>query len=267
MQDLSNENIIHFKNNDVEYIQFRKLLENTNICHAFTCKGNGDFDFSEYSPNLIDNYKKICESLKVDYKNIIKPHQTHTDNIVCIEEKTSDNIEIYPGYLENVDGLITNKPNIIFSTLYADCTPIYLYDTKEKVIAIIHSGWQGTVKKIGSKAVNIMKNKYGSKAENILCFIGPTIRRCHFEVEDDVKNRFIESFGNDENMILNHPKEGKYYIDTVYANTKELLKQGIKKENIIDSKICTVCNKDRFFSYRGNTRETGRMTAIIGLKE
>lgn len=203
--------------------------------------------------------------MNLSYKNVVRPTQTHTDTIVSLESKYTQDIEISPKQLNDVDGLITNKTNIILSTRYADCTPLFFFDPVKKVIASVHSGWKGTVKKIGLKTINKMIKEYGSKPENIIVCIGPTIRGCHFEVSDDVRKMFENAFGIDEKMIKSSVDEGKYYINSVYANTKTFHEAGIKKENIIDSEICTVCSKDKFFSFRGNNKESGRMVALICL--
>ena len=94
--------------------------------------------------------------MNLSYKNVVRPTQTHTDTIVSLESKYTQDIEISPKQLNDVDGLITNKPNIILSTRYADCTPLFFFDPVKKVIASVHSGWKGTVKKIGLKTINKM---------------------------------------------------------------------------------------------------------------
>lgn len=274
MQNLSNNNIIHVIKDDVEYIQFKKLLEYKDIIqHCFTLrlnkKNDKEFDFAvniQNRNNSIQNYKTICNYLDLNYNNVIRPIQTHTNNVVALEEKFTDKIDIYPKELQDVDGLITNKKDIILATGYADCTPLLFFDPIKNVIANSHSGWQGTVKKIGTKTLEKMINEYGSNPKDIIVCIAPTIRECHFEVEADVKEKFEEAFGVDANIVKKAQIPKKYYINTVNANKKALLQIGIKQENIIDSNICTVCNKDKFFSYRGNNKEEGRMTLVISLK-
>jgi len=271
MKVLDNENIVHVKADNIEYIQFKRLLEYDNIIkHAFTCKiedSKDEFDFSSdenNNRNAIENYKKICTKLGLNYNNVIRPIQTHTNIVECIDRKYSDTINLYPMELKNVDGLITDKKNIVLCTRYADCTPLYFFDPKKRVIGNVHSGWRGTVSKIGKNCIEKMIGMYNCNPKDIIICIGPTIRECHFEVEDDVKILFEQSFGNDKDIIKNGKDEGKYYINTVSANIKSFLELGILPENIIDSKICTVCNKDKFFSYRAK-KEAGRMTAIISL--
>ena len=169
----------------------------------------------------------------------------------------------------DTDGLTTNKKDKVLSLTFADCTPIYLYDKKQKVIANIHSGWRGTVKKIARKSVKFMKEKCSSNTEDIVCVIGPTIRKCHFEVKQDVRDIFYNEFNYMENIddIIKYNEQTKtYFIDTVEINKNLLKEEGILEENIVDSKVCTYCNSNIIHSYRKDGKESGRNTALICLK-
>lgn len=269
MIDLSNENIVHIKKQGLEYIQFRKLLEYKDILtHCFTLKPL-DFGHNSNYENKKDvvtnNYKLICDELKIDYKNIVRPYQTHT-NIV---KELGEDVGIFLKDYIDVDGIITNKQNRILSLTYADCTPIYLFDPIKKAIGNIHSGWKGTAKSIAEKSIEKMIEIYESNPKDIICAIGPTIRNCHFEVEEDVKEIFKNEFKAMENIITIgqiKDRKQKYYIDTVKINKNMLIQMGLREENIIDSKICTVCNSDLIHSYRKDGSESGRNTSLIMLK-
>ena len=176
---------------------------------------------------------------------------------------------VFNGNFIDIDGLTTDKENKALSLTFADCTPIYLFDKSKKIIGNIHSGWQGTVKKIAKKSIEFMKQKYNSNPEDIICAIGPTIRKCHFEVQKDVKDMFYNEFKYMENIdnIIKYNEETKtYFIDTVAINKNLLKEEGILEENIIDSKICTFCNSNIMHSYRKEGNKAGRSTAIICLK-
>jgi len=169
----------------------------------------------------------------------------------------------------DTDALTTNKKDKILSLAFADCTPIYLLDKNQKVIANIHSGWKGTVKKIAKKSVEFMKEKYNLNPKDIICVIGPTIRKCHFEVKQDVKDIFYNEFKTMQNIddIIKYNEQTKtYFIDTVEINKNLLKEEGIPEENIIDSKICTYCNSNIMHSYRKEGEKSGRNTALICLK-
>lgn len=169
----------------------------------------------------------------------------------------------------DTDGLITNKKDKILSLTFADCTPIYLFDKNQKIIGNIHSGWRGTTKKIAKKAVAFMKQKCNSNPEDTICVIGPTIRKCHFEVKQDVRDIFYNEFKYMQNIddIIEYNEETKsYFIDTVAINKNLLKEEGILEQNIIDSKVCTCCNSSIIHSYRKEGKKSGRNTALICLK-
>lgn len=256
MEDLSNESVVHIRKDGIEYLQFRRLLEyKEKLKHCYTLK-NLNF---RHKPKEDENYKKVCKALDLNYENIVHPHQTHT-NIVEVVDEESDSSDF-----DNVDGLITNKNNKILSLSFADCTALLLYDPIKNVIGDIHSGWRGTVSKIGKVAVEKMISEYGCNPEDIICCIGPTIRKCHFQVEDDVKDLFLNAF-QDESIIRKDKiidGKQKYYIDSVKANIKMLKNCGLKEENIIDSGICTVCNSNSLHSYRAHKSNAGRNAAIM----
>ena len=267
MIDLSNENVIHIKDRELEYLQFRKLLEyKDKVTHCFTLK-DLDFysnnNFYENEENVKKNYEKICSKINLDANNIVRPLQTHTN---CVKNIFNE-IGIFPKGLENVDGLITNQKNKILSTIYADCTPIFLYDKSKNIIGNIHSGWKGTVSKIVGVAIKNMIEDYRSNPNDIIACIGPTIRKCHFEVDEDVKELFKKSFNTSQIIYKGEIKEGKqkYFIDTVSANIMTMKSLGLKDENIIDSKICSVCESRLIHSYRVDGKEAGRCTSLISL--
>ena len=140
------------------------------------------------------------------------------------------------------------------------------------MIGNIHSGWKGTVQKIAQKGLLKMIKEYESDVKDIICCIGPCIGMCHFEVGEDVKEIFEDTFsylGNLENIIKKGEKkeEGqKYFIDTTLINRMLLEEIGVPSTNIIESNICTVCNRQYIHSYRADREFSGRNTAIIGLK-
>ncbi len=275
MKDLTNDIIVHKNINGTEFIQFRRLLKFPNLKHCYTLRKNGinvqvkDGDKTE----LLESYKKVVDSLnsdenkkskkQFDISNIVKPHQTHTDKVEVVNSSSDT--------FEEVDGVITNKENILLCTSSADCTSLFFYDDEKKVIGDVHSGWRGTLQKIGKKAVEKMISEYDCKPENIICCISPCIKKCHFEVEEDVmqmfKNEFDYTGRIDEIIEKGKVVDGiqKYNIDTTLINKIILAEVGLKESNIIDSNICTVCDSDLFHSFRADGEASGRNGAFIGM--
>ena len=278
--DLSNENIIHVKTKNNEYIQFRKLLEYKDILtHAYSLGINLNFRTStikkeklpdeEYN-HALNSYKLLCNSIDCDYKNLVKTNQEHTDCVKKVNKKIKGgepdfNLKEYFA----TDGLITDKKDLILSTTNADCILLLFFDPVKKVIANTHSGWKGTLQRISVKTVKKMKEEYGCNASDIICCICPSIRKCHFEVEKDVKDLFEKEFKDLENLndiIEEKVRNEKWNIDTVLINQMILEKIGLKKENIIDSGICSVCNSNIIHSFRVEKEGYGLNTALISLK-
>lgn len=262
---LFNKEIVIVKNGNTRYMQFKKLLEYKNIRHCFTLRpldiGSND-TYEKIKDKANKDYKDMCDLLNLDSTNIVRPYQTHTNNV----KKVTNEMGIFPQDLQNIDGLITEAKNKILSLSFADCTPIYLYDKQKDIIGNIHSGWQGTVKKIAKYAIIQMKKKFNSNPKDIICVIGPTIRKCHFEVQKNVKNEFYNTFNYMKNIdkIIEFNKDtNSYFIDTVEINKELLKEEGILEQNIIDSNICTYCNSNIVHSYRKEGKKAGRNTAII----
>ena len=276
VDDLSNDVVVHVRKGGFEFLQFRKLLE---LCvkHSYSLKPYSfntrpGFVDSEIDEKSRQNYIDFCEVLGIDFNHLTKPNQTHT-NIVKTVDNLSGKMIIEEGKYIDVDGLVTDIKGASLATVNADCILLLLYDPVKKVIGNIHSGWRGTFSKISENTVKEMVQKYGCNAEDIIVCICPSIRKCHFEVKQDVKNMceeifdytnrlkdIIEYTGKDENNI------DKWKIDTVLI-TKILLEDcGIKEENIYDCGICSFCNSKQVHSCRADGTECGlRGTAIISL--
>lgn len=258
-----NNDIVIKDEKGIKYLQFKKLLE-YGIKHAYTLSVEG-IDFSFKTSAHDNSYKMLADAIDIEVNNIVEPVQTHTDEVRILEEVTSSDA------LQDVDGLITNKKNIAITSKNADCILFFFYDPKNKVIANVHSGWKGTFKRIAIKTVKKMINEFGSNPEDILCFISPSIRKCHFEVDSDVKEMCENIFSElslDKIISKGEIKENKqkYMIDTVLINKEGLLNLGLKEENIIDSGICSVCHKDEVHSARAEGDGFKRETAIIVLE-
>lgn len=278
--DLSNENIIHVNKNGVQYIQFRKLLEYSDIIrHAYSLGTDVNFRTAKVNKQqlsrneyelAINSYKNLCNAIGSNYINTVKTNQNHTDTIKIANKKIKEdepdfNLEEY----KETDGIVTNKKNLILSTTNADCILLLLFDPIKKVIANVHSGWRGTLQRISTKAIEKMEKEYNCNPKDIICCICPSIRKCHFEVEKEVKDMFEEEFKSivEKNDIITETiSSKKWTIDTVLINQIILEEKGLKKENIIDSKICSVCNSNLVHSYRVEKERYGLETAIIELK-
>lgn len=279
--NLSNENVIHRKTKENEYLQFRRLLEyQDKIAHAYslgtdlnfrTAKANQEKLKQEEYDKAMQDYKNLCNSIGSNYTHLVKTNQSHTNKVKIVTRKINKN---EPDFnlkeYNSTDGLVTNQKNILLSTTNADCILLLFFDPVKRVIANSHSGWRGTLQRISIKTVEKMVEEYDCKTEDIICCICPSIRKCHFEVDKDVKDRFEKEFQDlkpfIESIIEEKKEQQKWKIDTVLINQILLERAGLKKENIIDSGICSVCHCDRIHSYRVEKEGYGLNTALIELK-
>lgn len=266
MKCLTNNDIIYIKNEDISYIQFKRLLEYPEIIHAYTVDKNINFKTTSNNQKdknydiAINNYKKLCQLLNLEFNNSIRADLDHTDKVKIIEHIEKANFDITD---DKYDGLITNSSNINLITTSADCITFLIYDPVNKVIANIHSGWKGTLKQIVIKSIRKMHDKFNSNYKDIIVCICPSIRKCHFEVDYDVYNLFKKEYYYED---IYEQKGNKWYIDTIKINKILLLELGVQDNNIIDSNICTVCNDDIINSYRAHKDKFKLNAGIISLK-
>lgn len=263
MRDLTNSNVIQFNKNGMNYLQFR-ILNDLGIKHAYSLKTEG-INFRHSGGDLVterNSYKRLCDAVGLDVSNVTKPKQKHTNKI-----KRVDKVYL-PEEIGEIDGLITNKQNLVLATTNADCILYLLYDRKNNAIANVHSGWKGSYQRIIENAIDEMINEFGTNPKDLIVCICPSIRKCCFEVGLDVRDMFYEKFSFLEDinkLILNGFEENKFYIDTVGINNCLLVQKGVRKENIYDSGICSMCHDDMIHSYRSEGKEFKLATAIISL--
>ena len=261
------ESIIFKEKDGLKYIQFKKLLEyKDKITHAY-CIGT-DVNFKTVGDNIenaLKDYEKLCKVVELDVNNLVKADQKHTKNVEIVTQ-TRGYPDIENEKYKKTDGLITDKKNVVLATTNADCIILLFYDPVKDVIADVHSGWKGTLQQISIETVKRMEKEYNCNPKDIICCMCPSIRKCHFEVEKDVKDMFYKEFKDlkeiDEIIQEGKTKE-KWNIDTILINRVILKKEGLKEENIIDSGLCSVCNCDKMHSFRGEGEKYGLNTAII----
>ena len=174
---------------------------------------------------------------------------------------------IRPKSYQDVDGMITNVPGVVLCTFYADCVPLYFVDPVHKAIGLSHSGWRGTVGKIGKVTIEKMKAQFGSAPEDIFTAIGPSICQDCYEVSEDVILEFQSTFDKKYWESLFYQKEnGRYQLNLWEANRIIFLEAGIKEEHISMPGICTCCNPDFLFSHRATHGKRGNLAAFLGIR-
>ena len=162
---------------------------------------------------------------------------------------------------------MTNVPGITLYTSYADCVPLFFLDPVKKAIALSHSGWRGTVKKIGLVTLEAMTAEFGTDPKDVLAGIGPSICQDCYEISEDVALQFAEVFPKEEILRKGHMSEEgqKYQLNLWRANELILLEGGVKKEHISYPGLCTCCNPKLLFSHRATQGKRGNAGAFLCL--
>ncbi len=253
---------IEIKDN-IRYILIPKLKE-LGLNHCFTTIDmNMSFKYGSSQDKIKENHKKTLEFMGIEPIEIFSSIQEHSKNITAIKDINQGEKYEIGRVIQNNDGLITNLKNIALISKYADCTPIILYDPIKRVHGNIHSGWKGTLKKIGIYGVSAMVNNYGSNPNDIIAVLGPSIGKNVFEVDMDVKELFENEF-NFHNEIISKKSNKKYLIDLQETNKRLLMEMGIKEENITIIDLSSKSNP-MLHSYRRDKDKFGLMGVITSL--
>lgn len=217
-------------------------------------------------PDLVlANRHKFFTALGIKPECLVNAEQVHGDNIyqVTLKDKGRGAFE-RDTVIPATDALMTNEKDVALLTFYADCVPVLFLDPFEKVIAVAHAGWKGTMAKIAAKTVLAMEKHYGTKPQNVLAGIGPSIGPCHYEVDRPVIVEVEKAFPETNSFLLERKEDGLAYLNLWEANRRQLLEAGLVDENIVITGLCTYCFPEQFFSHRAGI--SGRQAAVIMLK-
>lgn len=264
---------------EVTYLTFPLLEETGMVDHLFSTRLGGVSKGIYSSMNLSytrgdlkeavdENFKRIAGVFGKTPDHIVCSKQTHTTNVRKVTQKDCGKGITRPLDYTDVDGLITNEEGVILATFFADCVPLYFVDVKQRAIGLSHSGWRGTVQRMGQKTLLAMKEAYGTQAEDVYAAIGPSICGDCYEVGEEVAEAFYKEFGAAaEAMLRKGKREGKYDLDLWKANETVLLESGIKREHLEITDLCTCCNRELLFSHRASNGKRGNLGAFMELRK
>lgn len=254
------------------------LLEQTGVVeHCFTTRLGGVSEGIFSSMNLSftrgdeksaveKNFRRLADALETKPEQFVFTDQTHTTNVRKVTRTDAGKGLTKERDYKDVDGLITDEPGLVLSTFFADCVPLYFVDPVHHAIGMSHSGWRGTVGRIGAVTIAAMEKEYGSKPEELICAIGPSICQDCYEVSEDVAKEFAKEFTDREQEILLDMKNGKYQLDLWRANEIVLTEAGVLTEHLAVTNICTCCNQKLLFSHRASKGKRGNLGGFLYLK-
>lgn len=264
--------------NGVTYLAFPSLEQTGMVRHAFSTRMGGvsqgpyatmNFSFTRGDdPDAVrENYRRMADALGVEMEKMILTWQTHTTNVRVVTPEDMGKGVVKDRDYRDVDGLVTNIPGVTLVTFFADCVPLYFLDQKNRAIGLSHSGWRGTVKRMGQKTLETMRQAFGTKPEDVTACVGPSICQDCYEVGPEVIEEFEKEFDRDDHNRLFYKKEnGKYQLNLWEANRIILLEAGVPESNVMVTDICTHCNPDLMFSHRRTPEKRGNLCAFLCLK-
>lgn len=270
-----NHSTIINEKNGVVYLTFPKLAA-AGVRHGFSTRMGGiskgylgtmnlSFTRGDREENVRENFRRIADAIGFREEQLVfsaQVHETKIRKVTAANRGEGITKETAPG----IDGLATDEADVPLYTSYADCVPLLFYDPQKKVVAMAHSGWRGTAARIGAKMVHFMEKEYGSRAENIIAAVGPSICRKCYEVSEDVAQAFREAFRPEQFPLLFDEKgQGKYQLDLWEANRIILTEAGILPEHLDVTDLCTCCNHDKLFSHRASHGKRGNMGCFMCL--
>jgi polyphenol oxidase len=271
-------------------LQVPALAQISWLVHGFSTRPGGVSDlggenvfnlgFAEWDTKerVLENRRRFLSALDADRLTLAPLRQIHSDVV--------HHFENLPNSPRHGDASVTNRPALLLAVQTADCVPILLVDLKNRAVAAVHAGWRGTLQRIVMKAVGKMTMQFGTRPDDVIAALGPSIGGCCYEVGTEVAVEFQSQFssardwfdelrtGDEPNPLqwLNmkppghQPPPRNVLLDLRKANRSQLLDAGLRTRNIHASDLCTACRRDLLFSYRKEGPRSGRLMAVIGIR-
>jgi YfiH family protein len=205
------------------------------------------------------NHEAICRALGIAVDHLVSPHQVHGSRVAVVSARDRGSV------IERADALLTDEPGVPLMLRFADCVPLWFYDPGREVIGLAHAGWRGTVKGMAGEVVRQMRAAYGCRPADLVVGIGPAIGPCCYEVGEDVVRAVRQAFGEVAREFLTSQRNGRWGLNLWAANEHCLACAGVTE--VEAAGICTACHTDEWFSHRAEHGRTGRVGALIALRD
>ena len=266
----------HYVESDgVGIIRSRRLEDAPGVTHGFTTRRGGvsepPFDTlnlgtsrDEPMANILENYRRLASAYGLEYGELALVRHEHGDTILRIDRSHGGRgVALEP--LGFSDGFVTNDPGVTLMTCHADCSAFFVYDPVTRSIGLAHAGWKGMFKRIGQKLAMRLHTEFGADPKDMIAVIGPCICENCFEVERELAKSFADEFDCPDIYSVRADKPEKGYVSLRAAAVIQLLDAGVKKENISIMGLCTMEERELFYSFRRDGKGTGSMAAFLKL--
>lgn len=256
------------QSNGLAYYTFEGLEPYGELIHGVTTRHGGVSTGPHAALNLgrglgddpaavEENVCRVSAALGVRRADLISPRQRHTAN-VC---------RVAPGNggaaLDGYDALVTDRAGAALLLVFADCTPLLIYDPRRRALALAHSGWRGTVQGMARAAVAALSAEFGSRPADLVAAVGPSIGPCCYEVGDEVTDAVRAAFDRPEELLPTG-QAGRRHFDLWAANRRLLAEAGVGQIEVAG--LCTACQRDEFYSFRAEHGRTGHFGAVMALR-
>lgn len=291
----------------VEWIESRSLTRFPWLLHAFSTRRRGagtkrELDFGRFESSRSaasqESRRRFLAAIGAEEFTVAAARQIHSAVILRAEPGARGRLRYFPpghdggasaGFAAPCgDALITRSPGILISVRTADCLPVLIADPRTRAVAAVHAGWRGALARIVEKTAGEMRRVFGSKPEDLVAALGPSIRPCCYEVGDDVVEAFQSQFTAAESFFRRipattappppvpafldrnppghaPPRRSARALDLIAVALAQLKAAGVRRRHVAVANFCTSCRNDLFFSARREGQQTGRMIAVIGV--
>ena len=242
-------------------LTFKRFFQSPQLLCVFSTRNGGVSSPPYHTMNLglntgdlredvISNRNRLFESIGIKESQIAFTDQIHSANVNRANQS---------GLYKHTDAIITDRPNLFLAIQTADCFPLFAFHPEKKIVAAIHAGWRGAQKGIVENTMLHMKAQFNLDLSELLVVIGPGLQKECFEVEKDVYDLF------DNKYVFKTKQKNKRLLNLETYLIDILKRQGVLRENIHSTGICTKCSEDEYYSFRRNGNKSGRMLGVIGL--
>ncbi len=251
----------------LSYFQFPKLAREKRMFHGVSSRGLGascnmSFSVSNKHGDPLESRTRFLQEFGMSLDRLVVAGQVHGNRVACVGEQDAGRGAKGPAnILSSTDGLMTATPKLTLFVTAADCPPIFLFDPETPAVAVLHSGWRGTLAQISRVGVEEMGKSFGTKPNQIHAAVGPGIGSCCYQVGEDLISQ-LDADGRKH--LRNH--QTAWFLDLLGWIESQLQDAGVLGQNIEKAALCTACTPQHFFSHRAQKGDTGRCAAVIGLR-
>jgi polyphenol oxidase len=226
----------------------------TDVQHLFTSK--------QLALPDADSWRAALASVGASPDRLMRVKQVH-GNIVRVVRR-GELPERAATMRPDGDAIVSNQPGLALAVMVADCVPILIVDRVQGTAAAVHAGWRGTCARVAPAAIDVMRREFGTRPDDLIAAIGPSVGPDDYEVGDAVRDAF-RSAGHEPRDIDRWfiGTTGKPHLDLWKANVDQLTAAGMTADRVLTCGLSTVAHPDVFDSYRVDGEKAGRMAALV----